>query len=82
MSVSNEELLFNAAESGDLVKVKDLLSKGTGTEYKDGVSKLIIYYYPCYGYIINIDNFINDDEDDHYDVVDDDDDGDHAYECC
>ena len=38
MSVSNEELLFNAAESGDIVKVKELLSKGTGTEYKDEVS--------------------------------------------
>ena len=82
MSVSNEELLFNAAESGDLVKVKDLLSKGTGTGYKDWVSKLIICYCIHVIFIINIDDEINDDEDDHYDVVDDDDDGDHAYECC
>jgi hypothetical protein len=35
MSASNDELLFR---DGKLEKVKDLLSKGTGTEYKDGVS--------------------------------------------
>ena len=38
MSASNDELLFNAAKSGDLKKVKELLSKGTGTGYRDGVS--------------------------------------------
>ena len=35
---STDELLFNAAESGDLAKVKELLSKGVGTDYRDGVS--------------------------------------------
>ena len=34
----NEKLLFNAAKNGNLVKVKDLISKKTGTEYKDTVS--------------------------------------------
>jgi hypothetical protein len=38
MSASNDELLFNAAKSGDLAMVKDLLSKGVGTGYKDRVS--------------------------------------------
>ena len=38
MSASNDELLFNAAKSGDLKMVKELLSKGTGTGYRDGVS--------------------------------------------
>ena len=31
MSSSNDELLYEAARDGDLVKVKELLSKGTGT---------------------------------------------------
>lgn len=35
---SNDELLYEAVRDGDLAKVKELLSKGTGTEYKDGVS--------------------------------------------
>jgi len=38
MSASNDELLLNAAKDGDLEKVKDLLSKGTVTEFKDVVS--------------------------------------------
>ena len=38
MSASNDELLFNAAKSGDLEKVKELLSKGTGTGYRNKVS--------------------------------------------
>ena len=40
MSASNDELLFKAAKSGDMSKVKELLSKGTGTGYRDEV----IYY--------------------------------------
>ncbi len=36
MSASNDELLlFNAAKSGDLTKVKELLSKGVGTGYRE-----------------------------------------------
>jgi len=43
MMSSPDMLLFNAAKVGDLLKVKDLLSKeGTGTEYRDMVSSLII----------------------------------------
>jgi len=38
MSATNDELLFNAAKSGNLAMVEDLLSKGTGTGYKDRVS--------------------------------------------
>jgi hypothetical protein len=38
MSSSIEELLFRAAVSGDLSKVKDLLSMGAGTGYKNEVS--------------------------------------------
>jgi hypothetical protein len=38
MSVSNEELLFNAARDGDIVKMKELLSKGTGTGFRNEVS--------------------------------------------
>jgi hypothetical protein len=38
MSASNDELLLNAARDGDLEKVKDLLSMGTVTEFKDVVS--------------------------------------------
>ena len=41
MSATNDELLFNAAKSGNLVMVKDLLSKGAGTGYKDRVSYLL-----------------------------------------
>ena len=42
MSASNDELLFNAAKDGDLTKVKELLSKGTGIEYRDKASQLIV----------------------------------------
>ena len=39
MSASNDELLlFNAARDGKLGEVKELLSKGTGPDYRDGVS--------------------------------------------
>jgi hypothetical protein len=38
MISSNDELLFNAAKRGDLANVKDLLSKGAGTRYKDEVT--------------------------------------------
>jgi len=38
MSASNDELLFNAARDGNLKKVKELLSEGTGTGYRDEVS--------------------------------------------
>jgi len=39
MSASNDELLlFNAARDGKLEKVKELLSKGVGTGYRDVVS--------------------------------------------
>jgi hypothetical protein len=39
MSTSNDELLlFNAARDGKLGEVKELLSKGTGTGYRDEVS--------------------------------------------
>ncbi len=39
MSASNDELLlYKAAKSGDLAKVIELLSKGVGTGYRDGVS--------------------------------------------
>ena len=38
MSASNDELLFYAAQSGDLAKLIDLLSKGTGIGFRDGVS--------------------------------------------
>jgi hypothetical protein len=46
MSASNDELLYNAARDGYLEDVKELLSKGVGTGYRDEVSYLIIYYYP------------------------------------
>jgi hypothetical protein len=36
-SASNDNLLFNAARVGNLEEVKELLSKGTETEYKDAV---------------------------------------------
>ena len=35
---SNDKLLYQVARDGDLVKVKELLSKGTGTGYRDEVS--------------------------------------------
>ena len=38
MIASNDELLFNAAKRGDLANVKELLSNGAGTKYKDAVS--------------------------------------------
>jgi hypothetical protein len=39
MSASNDELfLFNAARDGKLEVVKELLSKGVGTDYRDEVS--------------------------------------------
>jgi hypothetical protein len=39
MSASNDELLlFNAARDGKLEEVKELLSKGVGTGYRDEVS--------------------------------------------
>ena len=38
MSASNDKLLYDAARDGKVEKVKELLSKGTGTGYKDGVS--------------------------------------------
>jgi hypothetical protein len=38
MSASNDELLLNAAMNGKLKVVKELLSKGTGTGYRDKVS--------------------------------------------
>ena len=38
MSASNDRLLYEAARHGDLAKVKELLSKGTGTEYEIVVS--------------------------------------------
>ena len=42
MSASNDEiLLFNAAKTGDVEKVKELLFKGVGTGYRDEVNYLI-----------------------------------------
>jgi hypothetical protein len=38
MGNKESKLLYQAAYDGDLVKVKDLLSKGVGAEYKDLVS--------------------------------------------
>jgi len=38
MSASNDELLYEAARNGKLEVVKELLSKGTGTGYRDEVS--------------------------------------------
>jgi hypothetical protein len=38
MSASNDELLYNATRYGKLEKVIELLSKGTGTGYRDEVS--------------------------------------------
>ena len=58
MSASNDELLYNAAKSGDLKKVKDLLSKGTETGYRDKVSYLIIFI------VLLIYSVVDDDDDD------------------
>ena len=38
MSTSNDVLLYLAARDGKLEEVKELLSKGVGTSYRDGVS--------------------------------------------
>ena len=68
MSASNEKLLYEAARDGDLEQVKKLLSKGTGTGYRDKVCYLIIYNYEsyvCYYFILSIDNsvvFVDDDD--------------------
>jgi len=44
MSASNDELLlFNAAKSGDLTKLKELLSKGVATGYRDEVRVILLY---------------------------------------
>ncbi len=38
MSASNDKLLYEAASDGKLKVLKELLSKGTGTGYRDWVS--------------------------------------------
>jgi len=38
MNSSNDKLLYYAACEGDIKKVKELLSKGAGTRFRDGVS--------------------------------------------
>ena len=38
MSASNDKLLYEAARDGKLEEVKELLSKGVGTGYRDAVS--------------------------------------------
>ena len=35
--ISNDELLYNAAKNGDVDEVKELLSKGASTTFKDEV---------------------------------------------
>ena len=35
--MSNNELLYNAAKNGDVEEVKELLSKGASTKFKDEV---------------------------------------------
>ena len=62
MSASNDELLFIAAMDGKLAKVIELLSKGTGTGYRNKVS------YESYVYYFNSvdDDGDNDDADDDY----------------
>jgi len=42
MSNQESKLLYKAAKSGDLEKVKHLLSRGVGTEYNDEVSYFLI----------------------------------------
>ena len=59
MSASNDELLFYAAWDGDVAKVKDLLSEGTGTGYRFKVSQL--FYKVIFR---NIDDDDNDADDD------------------
>jgi hypothetical protein len=67
MSASNDELLlYEAARDGDLEEVKELLSKGTGTGYRNGVSYLL--YIVIQVIFIIIDNSV-------VVVVADDDDG-------
>ena len=57
MSASNDELLlYNAAGNGKLEVVKELLSKGTGTGYRDVVSYLVIFIVK--GIFIIIDNSV------------------------
>ena len=41
MSASYDELLYRAARDGDLAKMKDLLSRVVGTDYRNEVSYLI-----------------------------------------
>ena len=62
MSASNDELLlFNAAMDGKIAKVKELLSKGTGTGYRNKVSyESYVYYYNSVD-----DDGDNDDDDDY-----------------
>ena len=54
MNSSNCYMLYYAAKRGFLEKVNELLSKGTGTGYRDEVSNLSCYIHQ------NIDNSIND----------------------
>jgi len=42
MRASDDELLFNAARDGKLEVVKELLSKGTGTGYRDKLNYYIL----------------------------------------
>jgi len=73
MSASNDELLFYAARDGKLEVVKELLSKGTGTGYRDEVSyhillsllylMMMMHNYVCYWhliilYILMMNNFV------------------------
>ena len=43
MSASNDELLYEAARFGNLEELKNLLSKGAGTGYRNEVSYHIIF---------------------------------------
>ena len=62
MSASNDQLLFIAAMDGKLAKVIELLSKGTGTGYRNKVS-----YESCVYYFNSVDDDgDNDDADDDY----------------
>ena len=61
MSASNDKLLFIAAMDGKLEEVKELLSKGTGTGYRNKVSyESYVYYYNSVD-----DDGDNDDDDDY-----------------
>jgi hypothetical protein len=42
LMITSDELLYQAARDGNLKIVEDLLSKGTGTRYKDGVLSLSV----------------------------------------